>query len=258
MFIYSFLATDASINVHIFFQSQAIHANRLNYCETQLAELREAALKFFNDFELAHDIFNGYLLGIGYLYGALYAALGKYTSKDYGEGFSTDELKSDMKEFLDAYFVLEADTSDILHRIQQNLFNLTEMISCFENENNLNCQRRSSTISCETELNKLRCDLADFFEGTVKGFKRDVLNLDVVLDTCTFLTKLTRNFYSKNKIYCGPSCSTSEKDLRRNIRNYIASFSSHQVMNAHNKLENTASSCNTLIDAINVWQSQLS
>lgn len=228
-------------------------------CDTQLAELRKEASIFFNGFEPVHDVSNAYVADIQRIYGALNTALGKYASNNFGEGLSTDQLRSEMKYFSDIFFFLEIEAWDIIHRVEQKIFELNEMIRCFKIKNNLTCQRRSSsTSSCEAELNKLRCDLTEFLSDVEKGFDRALVYLGGLAYTCTFLSKQTRNFYTNNQIACGPSCSNSDRELRRNTKNYFASFNSEQVLKAHDKLENLASDSNALVDSIHAWQAQLS
>lgn len=203
-----------------------------------------------------HDAANVFVKNIETLIVWENDALKGYGAKNYGETLSADILQADIKLFVDGSFVIEAEVWSKVHLIQQKVFELNELISCFKNNNNLKCQRRVSG-SCETDLNQLRCDLSEFLQGVERGFDKALRNIDSITNACKSTSRLSRNFYANNQLACGTSCSSSDKDMRRNIKNFITLYNPEQNI-VNTKLAEIASGCNGLVDDINTWQAQLS
>lgn len=182
--------------------------------------------------------------------------LSVFTSKYYVDVLTADNQLSDISVFTTGFFLIEPEVWSLVHRIEQKVFELKERIRCFRSKNDLKCQRRRPSTPCEAELNKLGCDLDEFFDGVDKSFDKALRNLDGLLNAFKTLSRLTRNFSTNNDISCGSPSSSSSKALQRNVKNYLSQFNpQHNVIDE--KIKSVTSDWNALVNSIKKWQAQL-
>lgn len=216
--------------------------------------LRKAAVRFFDEFEKEHNASRDIVKEIEIICNAINEALEKFTAKNYYRQ-SSKQIQNDIKEFVKRFFEQHLKTLNFLNRLANKIDVLLEMADCFTYSHNLPCDKHCTGTRCEADLNKLRCEIAEFFDALIKIGKEAKNHLQGIENGCNILGDKSRKFSGKNHLDCS-SCDIDDSRLLNNVRNFLNEFEA--VFNkAKQNFKDLADICNALAKTIDDWQKKL-
>lgn len=196
------------------------------------------------------------MLVIQYASYELYSALESFEEFDYGSSLDQSFVQCLLKQFFDIFIEERKDVVKSVFQLQDEVEILLDMASTFRNKQILFC-RRGKFTGCEAELNKLRCELLEFFKGLKKVGHQAEIDLRGLDDTCYDLGKMARKFMSRNYLTCSPpqlgsESSDDQDNLQNDIRSMFPDFKeSHD--DGRVKLDDLSGLCDNLSADIDTW-----
>lgn len=185
-------------------------------------------------------------------------------SANFGADFELNVLQCILKQFIDMFKVEIVETEKRISHLHCECDSLLDMANIFRFEHNLFCKRGKLT-GCDAKLNKLRCELGEFFRVLKKAGSRAIVDLRGIEHASHALGRVEKRFSSKYQLTCnqdgtepqpetshGNNLNNLKNDLRHLYTEFKRSYDAGQI-----ELVEFSGICNNLTVAIGTWTTKL-